>query len=133
MNLYDKFETSPDLEKEGIEVSYGDSIFMLARAGGANKRFATRFQQLTKPFKREMDLDIFDEKKGQELLAQAFAETVVLGWQAVRDKEGNVMEFSVENCVKLLVDLPPLFADLRNMAADFTNYLAVERVEEGKA
>lgn len=132
MNLYDKFETSEDLEREGIEVSYGDSIFKLARAGGANKRFIARLQQLQKPFKREIDLEIFDEEKGQKLIAQAFAETVVLGWQSVRDRDGNIMEFTIENCVKILIDLPPLFTDLRNMASDFTNYLAVERVEEGK-
>lgn len=41
-----------------------------------------------------------------------YAESVVLGWEGVTNREGEVLTFNKENAVKLFEDLPDLFEDI---------------------
>jgi hypothetical protein len=40
----------------------------------------------------------------------------VLGWEGVEDREGNPMEFSRDNVVRLFTDLPELFLDVQQQS-----------------
>jgi hypothetical protein len=59
-------------------------------------------------------------------MVQAFAETVVLDWEGVLDREDNEIPFSSENVVKIFTDLPDLFDVIQEEASNLTNYLMEE-------
>ena len=120
--LYQAFETNKDLENSGIELDYGKNSkgapirIRIARAGGANKRFAKVLDRLLRPYKRQLANDQLSDDVAKDVMIQAYADAVVLGWEGVGDREGNPMEFSRENVVKLFTDLPELFLDVQQQS-----------------
>lgn len=123
MSLYKAFETNPELEKQGIVLEYGDNSkgkpigIRIARAGGSNSAYNKRLEVLVKPYRRQIQTETIDNKVLEKLVLQAFAETVVLGWENVEDRDGNDMEHNVENVIKLFTDLPDLFKDVQEQAS----------------
>jgi len=110
------FETDGNLETEGLWLDYGDARIKIARAGGSNKRYEKRLEVLSRPHKRLMKADRMPLREMNKLLKQVYAESVVLGWEGVTDREGNVMPFSAENCIRLFDDLPDLWEDVLEQA-----------------
>lgn len=122
-SIYDLFGMDDDMEKKGIWIDYGDAgSFLIARAGGSNQKFANILQAKTRPYKFQIDNELIDQKVGQKLMYEAFAEAVVLGWEGVCDRNGQPIPFTKENCVKLFEDLPDLFHDLREQATKLANF-----------
>jgi len=123
MGTYRQFQTSARHEQEGIELDLGEAgIFRIARAGGANKRYQKRLEALLKPYRRAIQTETMSNEKAQELLAQVYAETVILGWDNVTGPDDEPLEFNVENCTKLLIDLPDLFRTIRETAENAALY-----------
>lgn len=122
MSLYTQFQTDVDLEKVGILLEYGETskglpiCIRIARAGGANKAFEKRMEAETKSIRRQIQNETADNKQLMRILRKVFAETVVLGWENVEDRNGVVIPFNVENCIKLFEDLPDLFADIQEQS-----------------
>lgn len=122
MSLYKSFKTDANLEKSGIELEYGENskgqpiLIRIARAGGANSSYNKRLEVLTKPYRRQIQTETIDNKVLEKIVAQAFAETVVLGWEGVEDEDNNELTFSVDNVVKLFNDLPDLYKDIQEQA-----------------
>lgn len=122
MSLYKTFQTSQHLEKNGIELQYGENdkgeeiLIRIARAGGANSAYNKRLEALVKPYRRQITSETIDNKVLEKLILQAFAETVILGWSGVEDAEGNALECTVDNVIKLFTDLPDLFKDVQDQA-----------------
>lgn len=120
--LYQAFETNKDLESSGIELDYGKNSkgapirIKIARAGGANKRFAKVLDRLLRPYKRQLANDQLSDDVAKDVMIQAYADSVVLGWEGVEDREGNPMEFSRDNVVRLFNDLPELFLDVQQQS-----------------
>lgn len=128
MSLYDKFKTDPRLETEGVEIEYGTHDgepirFRLARAGGANTRYAKVSAQRLQPYRRQLQTNTMDEEVAERLMREIFVDTVLLGWSNVYNEDGEHMVYNRENALKLLTDLPDLYADLRNASVELANYL----------
>lgn len=126
MSMYKLFKTDPNLEKSGIVVDYGDFRVTLARAGGANRRFAQVLEAKTKPFKRAIQTEMMDNERGLQLLRETYAEAVILNWevrqgddwvQGIEAPDGSIMEFSVANILETFKNLPDLFTDLQEQAS----------------
>lgn len=123
MSLYKSFQTDTNLEKNGIVLEYGDNSkglpigIRIARAGGSNNAYNKRLEALVKPYRRQIQTETIDNKVLEKLVLQAFAETVVLGWENVEDKDENELEFNVENVINLFTDLPDLFKDIQEQAS----------------
>lgn len=129
-STYSAFANNEELETQGIVVDYGPAgKFLIARAGGANRKFQRVSEKVFRPYRRQIEAKTIDPKVADKLLAQVFAQTVILGWENVTDRDGNELEFSPENAQKLLLDLPDLFASLREEAVAAANFRADE-VEE---
>lgn len=130
MGLYNTFKTNPQYEIEGIWVEYGlldgdesrPIRFKIARAGGQNKAFQKALEKATRPYRRALQSGMLDDKVADRLYKQVFAETVVLDWTNVTDDTGDVLEFNTENVLKVLNDLPDLFADLREQSGNAALY-----------
>lgn len=118
--LYKQFATDTNIEKAGIDLQYGTPeepiIITIARAGGANTAYNRVLERVTKPYRRQIQTNTMEHKMMQKLLMEVYAEAVVLKWDGVTDKEGNEIPFSKENCVNLFIDLPDLFADVKEQA-----------------
>lgn len=122
MSLYTQFGTDSNLETSGILLQYGqnsqgkDICIRIARAGGNNKQYQKRMETLIKPYRRQIQNETISNDLMEKLVQQAFAETVVLGWENVEGKDGKPLEFNVDNCIALFKDLPDLFKDIQDQA-----------------
>ena len=100
MNLYKTYKASDDMEKQGIDLQYGaDCKIRIARAGGSNSRFVKLLGDKLKPYRRQIDNGTMDDKVAEKIMAEVYADTVILGWSGVDDADGNRLEFNRENCV----------------------------------
>ena len=125
-NMYSQFKTNEDLEQSGIVIDYGDFRVTIARAGGANKRFAKLLEARTKPFRRALQTETMDPDKALEILRRVFSEMVVLNWETKIDgkfkvgieaPEGDkLLSFNANNIEQTLTNLPELFADLQEQS-----------------
>lgn len=151
MSLYKDFATDKNMERSGVLLNYGDVRLLIARAGGSNRKFSEVFKEKAQPYRYAIDHGKMSEEDANRIMAEAYAESVILGWQSVvRDENGDVvrdskgkpkiqqsiegkdgkqMKFTVENCTQLLLDLPDLFRDIQQMASDQRNF----QKEEEKA
>lgn len=151
--LYKTFETDRDLEREGIFVNFGSVKFCLARAGGRNKAFKDVFTAKAKRHRIELDNETLSDEVADRIMAEAYAEAVVLGWWTRKEdekgepvlkngeeqwddhivnKEGKKVKYSIEECVKLLLDLPDLFSTLQSYAQKSANFRKeLEAEDEG--
>jgi hypothetical protein len=133
MGLYDLFGTDNDLEKEGFALEYGDATFVIARAGGSNEKFQRCIERKMRPYRAAINSGTMVEETSRKLLAEAYAETIVLAWDGVTDRDGNVMDFSKENIVKLFLDLPDLFTEIINESSRISNFVAMAAEADAKS
>jgi len=117
MNVYDMFETDKDVEAGGLDLDYGEFKITIRRSGGANQQYNKTVEQLAKPHRRAIQTETIDANVINKLLSDAHAKSVVIGWDGVKDRDGNEIPFNVENCIKLFDDLPDLFEDVKEQAA----------------
>ena len=146
MSLYKMFETDTSAETEGTLLDFGDTKFVIARAGGANASFKRNFGKMIKPHKRQMENGTMSEEVASRLMAESFAETVILGWSSrsvddngketwaktIEGKDGAALKFTKENCVQLFLDLPELFMEIQSLAGAASTFRAEEVEEEAK-
>lgn len=140
MSLYNTFETDKSLERDGIVLDYGFNSknqpiqIRIARAGGANTKFAKVLEQKMKPYKRAIANDTMDNKVAEKLLIEAYADAVILGWEGVEDREGSPLEYNRDNVVKVLTDLPDLFIDIQQQSQKSALYRAeLREAEQGNS
>ena len=122
MALYKQFATDKNVERDGVVLSYGknsknkDINIRIARAGGANIRYTKLLEAAIKPYRRQLQNETMDNGVAEDITMRVYAQSVVLGWEGVEDENGNDMDFTVENCMKLFKDLPDLWADIQSQA-----------------
>lgn len=120
--LYSQFETDDTLEKKGILLEYGTTddgkpiCIRIARAGGANKAYDKRMEAEVKPHRRMIQNETIEKSVVDRILKKVYAETVVIGWENVQDKNGKDMPFNSANCIQLFEDLPDLFKDIQEQS-----------------
>lgn len=124
---YQMFGTNKALEAEkGVTIDYGGFSITVLRAGNGNRKYLERLTAKMRPYRTQKKID---PDVSRRLLAEVYAEAVIVGWKDVKDASGNSMEFTRENCVKLLMDLPDMFDDVVRFAEDMRNF-QTEQVEE---
>lgn len=125
MSMYDSFKTDPVLETDGVIIDYGSFRVTIARAGGANKKFAKILDAKSKPYKRAIQTETLDTERGNDIVREAYAEAVILNWETKKDDkfvqgiespDGGVMPFNKDNVLATFKALPDLFLDLQEQA-----------------
>lgn len=122
---YELFGTDKSLESEkGVDIDYGDFVITIHRAGGANTEYKRVFAEKLKPYQRQYENGTMDDERLNQIAVDVFAETVVKGWDGVKDREGNDLECTRENIIQVFTDLPDLFGDIVEQAKHFANFQA---------
>lgn len=150
-NPYAAFETSKDLEADGIIIDYGTFRVRIARAGASNRRYLTLLEQKGRPYRRAASIGTLEPEIADRIVAEAFAEAVIRDWETkIVEGEGEDRKERWERCiilpntlervavnpanlVRVLLALPDLFSDLREEATTVANFLAAERENAGKS
>lgn len=145
MGLYEAYTTDQELEKGGVILDFGDHRIRIARAGGANLRFARVFEALTKPHRRAIQNETLAEDKAKDIAHRAYAEAVVLGWDTPVEEDGKIVykpyilgrngeeiPFSKENVVRVFNDLPEFYLTIKAEAERISNFRREAQADEAK-
>lgn len=134
MSLYKTYATDKNLESgAGVKLEYPDGVSLtIHRAGGSNRKFLQSMDAKIKPHRRQIQLGTIDRDLSDKLIAEVYAESVIKGWSGVTDENGNDLPFTKQNVVKLLLDLPDLFNDIKAQADTLANFRKEELEEEAK-
>lgn len=143
MSLRNAYSTDKTKEVNGVELECDAApgvFFTIRRQGGNNKLWAKTLEEVTKPFRRQMELKTIKNEKAEELMREAFAKAVVVGWRGVSqfdisgDPSHKEIEwsFSVANCLALFVEMPDIYEELQKKSTDIDNFRnAALEVESG--
>jgi hypothetical protein len=138
MSIFTQFETDRDKEKTGIPLTFSPNddgsvpTFMIARAGGVNQNYHKTLNRKAAPYRHLLDMDAMPAERSNEILMETYAESVILGWENVQDKDNKVIPYSQENCLSLLKSLPELFAQIQRWATNHAKFAAVVSENEIK-
>ena len=132
MGLYQIFETDAELEKKGFALEYGDAVFIIARAGGANESYQRFVEHKMRPHRTSVNAGTMAESTSRKILIEAYSEKIILAWDGVTDENDEPLEFSKENVVKVLTDLPDLFEDIVRESSRVSNYIAEQAEADAK-
>ena len=129
---YDIYETDKNMETgAGVALEYPFGTIIIHRAGGSNKRFAAVLSAKIKPHRRKHEQGLVDDDLAEKILVETYAETVIVGWKGIYDKNGKELPFTIQNCIDLLINLPDLFKDIQEQANNFATFKdAQEGLEE---
>ncbi|MAR56002.1 MAG: hypothetical protein CMM93_02360 [Rickettsiales bacterium] len=132
--LYDTFGTDQDLEKgSGVTLDYGDAgSITIHRAGGGNRKFYTVMDAVLKPHRHAIQNKTLDKETDDRLMAEIYAKSVIIGWSGVKGRDGKKLPFNEANAIKLLTDLPDLFADIRANAMSIDTFRKEAQEQEAK-
>ncbi len=129
MSLYQKNQTCPEKEKEGVALEYGLNsrgekiVFMVAREGGRNTNYNKVAEVKFKPVRRQIQHNTIEPQVLDRMLAEVYAKVVVKSWQGVEDENDQPLPFNEENCLKILTDLPVVFDAIKECARDYSQFL----------
>lgn len=139
MSLYNAYETDRSAEVDGVHLEVGTdskgriSTIRVRRAGGANQQFAKVFEFKSKPYRRLMEIPgALDPAVQERIMREVYAESVVVGWENIEDRDGNPMEFSKDNVLRLFTDLPDLFRTIMKESQDMALFRKVTAESEAK-
>lgn len=120
MGIYDEYETNTALEESGTKRTYGDFYLILARAGGANKKYSRILKRKTEPMRRAIEIGKLPDDEAIRIMIEVYAEAVVLGWggPGMVNRDGTPLEFTKENVIRVFTDLPDLFAQVQKDAGE---------------
>jgi hypothetical protein len=123
-SLYTQFATSKDLESGvGVILNYGQlGKIRINRAGGNNQKFKNYTRAKLAPYTRQIAAGTMDEEVSRALTADIYAKTVILDWEGIRGRNGELLPFTYDNCVQLLADLPDFFDDIQKAAQDVATF-----------
>jgi len=132
--LFNTYETDPAAEKGGITLRFEDIDLVIARAGGANRRYEKTLEAKFRPYRRQIDTGTIDPEVMMGILREVFADTVVLGWKRPDDRSdlAPLPPYSREKCIALFKRLPDLFKEVQEQSARMANYRAAQLKEDAK-
>lgn len=131
LDLFDAFATDSDKEKKGTSTTLpdcGDTKFLVARAG--NSDYNRVLSSLFKKNRAVLESKGAEaERVSNELLAEVFAKTVLVGWEGTIRLQGKDTPYSYEAAFKLL-KLKDFRAKVEAVASDFNAFKAKQDEED---
>lgn len=134
MDLKKEYGVDKSLETDGVWVPLDeDTDILIARL--ENKKYMNEIERLSAPHRR-----ILNSKAGRHtakkrelansIMCKVFAKTVLLDWKNLL-VGGEKIEYSYEDCLKMLTEYPDFKDDVAREAENINNFLE-EEIEEVK-
>ena len=129
----ESYVTDKKLEtEEGVWVQFPNGHqFRILRAGPSNAAFGRMFQQLIRPYRRQMDKNMLDPEIGDDILRRVYSETIVKDWEGFYDENKEPVPYSPAAAQALFKQLPELFADIQTLSGEYATFQKAE-LEEAK-
>lgn len=122
MSVYKQYKTNTEKEVTGVpvEVAVNDdktvAVITISRMGQANKAYTKMLDRETKPYRRQIEMGSMSNDLADKIFKKVFAATVIKGWVNMRDENDVELPFNEENAIKVMDDLPELYAELQEKA-----------------
>lgn len=136
-DVYASFKTDKGLEETGIWLDYGPFRVRIARAGGANKRFARTLEAKTRPYQRAIKTETMDNAVAERIMRETFSTVVIIDWETKNEAgeweknlqlpDGSMAPPTPENISKVLEELSDLFIDIQEQAQKAANFRDAQR------
>ena len=123
--LYSQFKTDQTVEAEGVwarDVVPGVHVKVARRTSPKYREVVRRLQR---PLQAQIDRGTLSPEQDTELLVRAMAEATITDWEGVTDEDGNALEPTLPNKMKVLRELP----DFRSYVFELSRTLEVYRAE----
>lgn len=142
MSLQQAYKNDPDKEVGGVWLEYKGGIgLLMRRAGGLNVSYDKTLQRKVKPHQRKFQNDELSDDLSDRLLAETYAETIVLDWRT-KQADGSYVEtlewdgahhkYDKALMVKVLVALPDFFNAVRRDAQERAHFTAEGKEGDAK-
>lgn len=135
ISIYDQWGTDKDVEQEGIVLDYSDGNWLRCRrAGGANKPYQKAIERFSRKYRKQIELGVLTEDKANKELVRIYVDTIIIDGEFVdRDKKTKIkLKGNKKETARLLVDLPDLFANVREATGSMELFRVFEKEEEAK-
>lgn len=124
--------------EEGIEIQLEPGmVFVVRRAGGANKQFAEALSRRRRPYRKEIERETIDPEVLQtRVLIPAYLDAVIMGWSGsvFQDPEtGEAIPFSRKAATEFFKQYPDTFLDLIDATTDKANWSRARWEEAGES
>jgi hypothetical protein len=130
MSIRKQFKTDPKIELAGVEVDFGDAVFTVRRAGGANKAYKVALAKAIRPHRHAIESESITDTVLMPVLIRCFCEHVLLNAQ-VRRSDGSLVQgyeglggvddttvpLTVDNGVAYFTELPDVYERLQKDAS----------------
>ena len=119
-----KLALDKDRVEEGVwfETGIGDISVKVKRIG--DSRYKEMLQKLSRPYRRQIERNTFDDDKAAELLSRALAECILVDWKNIEDA-GKAVKFSKATAYQYLVE----FDELREIVMEVAGEREAFRVD----
>lgn len=126
INLFAKYEVDAKKENEGVELDIDGAIFVCRRAGGNNRRYRAAIGLISAMPKYQDKINSKDQVEvvtaDEEVTMEAFADSVVIDWREVLDRNNEPMLYTKENFMMLMHACPDVWRQLRLAALQIDSY-----------
>lgn len=130
-NPREKYAIDRAAEAQGAPLEIDDMVFTVRSAAASNRGY--RYALALAASRKRDELGAGGVKAfevHESILIEAFADAVILGWKGVDDAEGKPLEFTRENCIKLMEECPAIWDKVREVALDGDRFRPVK--EDGE-
>lgn len=141
-NPYAKYHTDDATLKAGVIYEDDDIRIRVTYAGSENTRYDKLLKLRLKPFETQIRNETFSDEAFHRVLAEVYAETVILGWEVKNGKgewapgiynaEGDIVEVSKENICMAFGLGQRLFSDVIKVATNFNLFRQKEKDADAK-
>lgn len=138
MSLYKQFGTNTAAETHGTRVEFPANddgtipSFLVARMGGANKRYNAELTRKTRPLTTAIRNGTLSDDQAKHISLDVFIETVLQSWSNIYDAKGKELVYSKQSARKLFTDLPDLYDEIVRQASALTTFQTAELDETAK-
>ena len=134
MDIYEAFQTSDELTKEGrwIDLEFGGEVVcsMRVRSASPDLNADLRKAMASEAIASMSTLQgMTDAVSDTKLENRLFASSVVVEWKGVKDSKGKAMKCTPKNIEKLFTDLPLLAQRVKREAYKWTNFRSVHEAQ----
>jgi len=140
MSLYSQFKMDEKKEIDGVKILFSEAenedgtipAFFISRMGKTNKRYSKALDIATRPYRRQLELGTLASDVAESVFMSVFADTVLMGWENVRDAKAKDIVFNAQNSIKLFHDLPDVYERLQEESKIVSNFRSSEMESEAK-